>query len=76
MAKTVQQGFRSVTPGQCAACGFDDDWRVDGRETIYCSCQTCPECGMFDGCEIGCPERERSPDSGWGDASDYIEGYD
>jgi hypothetical protein len=54
MAKTVNTGWRNVTPGKCDFCGSDDDWDVDGRCNVYCSCQTCGECGMFDGHEIGC----------------------
>ena len=54
MAKSVFTGWRTVTPGKCSECGSDDEWDCDGRGTVYCSCQTCSECGMFDGHEIGC----------------------
>ncbi len=54
MAHTVNTGWRNVTPGTCAICGSDDDYDCDGRGHVYCSCQTCAECGMFDGHEIGC----------------------
>lgn len=54
MAKSVFTGWRTVTPGKCSCCGSDDDWDCDGRGTVYCGCQTCCECGMFDGHEIGC----------------------
>lgn len=62
MAATVFTGWRTVTPGRCFNCGFSEDWDCDGRGTIYCSCQTCPECGMFDGHEIGCAEISDNPD--------------
>lgn len=53
--RTVIVGVgRKVTPGRCAFCGCDDGWEADGRDVIYCECQTCPECHMFDGHEIGC----------------------
>lgn len=44
MAKSVFTGWRTVTPGACTICGFDTDWEVDGRGSVYCSCQWCPDC--------------------------------
>jgi hypothetical protein len=46
--KTLFTGWRTVTPGECAECGFDDEWIVDGRGNILCSCQACPDCGIVD----------------------------
>jgi hypothetical protein len=54
MARSVFTGWRTVTPGPCAYCGFDSDYEVDGRGTVYCSCMTCPECAQFDGHNPGC----------------------
>jgi hypothetical protein len=54
MAATVFTGWRTLTPGECHICGATDDWDCDGRGTIYCACQCCTECWMFDGHEIGC----------------------
>lgn len=51
-----------VRPGACLACGFDDGWNLDGRETIYCDCQTCAGCGDFDGHSIDCPELRTEDD--------------
>lgn len=56
MSATVYTGWRNVTPGKCAACGCDDDWDVDGRGTVFCSCQRCAECGEFDGHSAECAE--------------------
>lgn len=61
--KTVNTGWRNVTPGACVICGCDDDWDCDGRGNVYCSCQTCGECGMFDGHEIGCAEGAREDEN-------------
>ena len=46
--KTVNTGWRTVTPGECFNCGCDDDWHVDGRGNIMCGCQACPDCGILD----------------------------
>lgn len=63
MATTVNTGWRNVTPGKCFTCGSTDEWDCDGRGTIYCSCDACPECGMLDGHEIGCEEGAREAES-------------
>jgi hypothetical protein len=65
-AKTVTTPMgRVISPGGCTLCGFDDQWSTDGRGAIICSCQTCPECGMFDGHEIGCKSgQEENDDEG------------
>lgn len=58
MAKVVSTGWRVVAPGDCLLCGSTDDWEVDGRGNILCSCQACPECGILDAYgfhEQGCP---------------------
>ena len=39
MAKSVFTGWRTVTPGACLSCGYDDGWQCDGRGTITCDCQ-------------------------------------
>ena len=31
MATSVFTGWRTVTPGACSICGYDDDWQCDGR---------------------------------------------
>lgn len=55
--KTVIIGCgRKVTPGKCLYCGYDDDWDADGRDTIYCSCQCCSGCSMFNDHTSECPE--------------------
>lgn len=65
MPKTVDTGWRIVTPGKCLECGSDDDWQVDGRGNILCACQACLDCGIVDAYgfhEPGCPvlaEQER-----------------
>ena len=46
--KTLNTGWRNVTPGKCAECGCDDDWSCDGRGNVLCSCQACPDCGLLD----------------------------
>jgi hypothetical protein len=48
MAKTVNTGGRTITPGDCDICGFDSDWECDGRGNVLCSCQVCPDCGLVD----------------------------
>lgn len=58
MARTVFTGWRRVTPGCCLGCGYDDDWQCDGRGTIYCSCDCCSICGLFDGHDAGCSWHE------------------
>lgn len=55
MATTVFTGWRTITPGPCDCCGSDCDWDCDGRGTVYCSCQCCPECGGWDGHDPSCP---------------------
>lgn len=77
MATTVFTGWRRVTPGDCMACGFDDGWACDGRGTIYCDCETCPECHKFDGHVGDCPTRCpccHVPDGGAHDADCYEQG--
>lgn len=50
MSRTVNTGWRNVTPGACVICGFDDRWDVDGRGTVYCAdCDACESCGSHDG---------------------------
>jgi len=48
MAKSVFTGWRTITPGACDGCGYDDDYECDGRGNVLCGCQACPECGMLD----------------------------
>lgn len=56
MAKQVFTGWRTVAPGKCSCCGFDDGWfDSDGRGGICCECQRCPECGEIDGHVADCP---------------------
>ena len=58
MATTVSTGWRTVTPGDCMVCGFDDGWSCDGRGNVVCDCSACPECGSTDVYgfhESGCP---------------------
>ena len=58
MAKTVNTGWRLVTPGTCGACGNDSDYGVDGRGHVLCSCH--PEFDeSFDTTEAGAPQAER-----------------
>lgn len=45
---------RRIVPGRCVVCGYSDDWECDGRGTIFCSCQCCPQCGEHDGHTGGC----------------------
>lgn len=54
MAKSVFTGWRTVTPGTCSQCGFDNEWSCNGRGTVYCACQVCVDCGEFDGHRSGC----------------------
>ena len=61
MARTVDTGWRRITPGECLNCGFETDWEVDGRGTVYCSCQCCPGCSELDGHTTGCSEIEPDP---------------
>lgn len=63
MSASVFTGWRTVVPGECRECGSDDDvplravrWQWDGRGTIYCGCQTCPDCGCWDGHYPECAE--------------------
>lgn len=56
--QTVNTGWRTVTPGDCDVCGFDDGWQVDGRGNILCDCQACPDCNLvsaYNFHEPGCP---------------------
>jgi hypothetical protein len=39
MATRVFTGWKTVTPGNCSCCGFDDGWDCDGSGTIFCECQ-------------------------------------
>ena len=59
--KTVNTGWKTITPGNCILCGYDDDWHCDGRGNIMCGCQACPDCGILDAYgfhEIGCPKMQ------------------
>jgi hypothetical protein len=56
VAKTVSNSWRKFTPGACLACGYDTDWEIDGRGTIYCSCECCAACGEHDGHTADCLE--------------------
>jgi hypothetical protein len=58
MASTVFTGWRKVTPGKCYHCGSSDDWECDGRGTVYCSCQRCSYCELWDGHRTACPALE------------------
>lgn len=65
MSVTVDTGWRTVSPGTCLLCGSDDDWQVDGRGSVLCSCQACPGCNLLDAYgfhEPGCTEREVEAD--------------
>jgi hypothetical protein len=62
MATTVFTGWRKVTPGKCSCCGCDDGWDCDGRGTVYCDCQVCPDCGTFDGHAAGCQSLKDAED--------------
>jgi hypothetical protein len=44
MAKTVFTGWRTVTPGACSICGYDDGWEQYNGSSTVCDCQRC-ECG-------------------------------
>lgn len=46
--KTVNTGWRTITPGECLECGCDDCWTCDGRGNVLCDCQACPDCGIID----------------------------
>lgn len=48
MARTVNTGWKLITPGRCVECGDDDGWQVDGYGNILCECQACPDCNMVD----------------------------
>jgi hypothetical protein len=59
--RTVDTGWRKVTPGKCMECGFDENWQVDGRGNVLCSCQACPDCLLVSAYgfhEPGCPAVE------------------
>lgn len=66
MAREVFTGWRTVRPGACTVCGFDDGWDCDGRGNVFCDCQRCPDCDEFDGThnelcrEVGCMDMEDS----------------
>ena len=70
MSRTVQTGVlndRTVTPGACDICGCDDDWSVDGRGNVLCSCQACPGCDLLDAYnmhEANCPVLEENDNEG------------
>jgi len=56
--KTIETGWKAVTPGKCFECGFDDGWTMDGRGNVLCECQACVECGIIDAYgfhNAGCP---------------------
>jgi hypothetical protein len=64
--KTVSTGWRSITPGDCYYCGYDDDWTCDGRGNVMCGCHACPDCGLVDAYgmhEPGCPCLEEAEDA-------------
>jgi hypothetical protein len=52
---------RRLVPGKCLHCGADDDWDVDGRGSVYCSCQCCSGCGSHDGHWADCPDNKAEP---------------
>ncbi len=52
--KTVFTGWRNVTPGPCHYCGYDNDYFCNGRGVVFCGCQTCPDCHVFDGHASNC----------------------
>lgn len=63
--RTVNTGWRTVTPGTCCDCGFDNDWSCDGRGNILCGCQSCLDCGIASAYgfhEPGCPSLEAEDD--------------
>ena len=63
MSVSVFTGGRTTTPGDCSNCGFDDEWSVDGRGNVLCSCQACPDCGLLDAYGFhnpGCAQLENS----------------
>ena len=63
MATKVFTGWKTVEPGRCFECGFDDEWTCDGRGNILCSCQACPDCGIIDASnfhEADCPRLQEA----------------
>lgn len=58
MARTVNTGWRKVTPGACPDCGSDGDYGCDGRGTVLCSCNPAFD-ESFDTTEAGEPRPER-----------------
>lgn len=61
MAKTVFTGWKTITPGPCQECGYDDNWTCDGRGNVMCECQACVDCGIIDAYGFhnpGCPQIE------------------
>jgi len=61
MSRKIFTGWRTVIPGKCFDCGEDDMWYCDGRGSILCACQACPDCGILDAYgfhEDGCPQIE------------------
>lgn len=58
MSLKVFTGWRTVTPGPCSACGYSDGWDCDGRGSIFCDCQRCPDCGEVDGHSQDCATNE------------------
>ena len=62
MAKTVNTGWRLVTPGDCKNCGNDSDYGCDGRDNVLCSCH--PEFDeSFDTTEAGATEPVEYPET-------------
>ena len=57
MAKQVFTGWRTVTPGACECCGYDDGWYdCDGRGGVACECNM----GVDELCE-GEPDYDNEP---------------
>lgn len=55
MARTVNTGWRKVTLGDCAECGYDSDYGCNGSGHILCSCN--PEFDeSYDTTEAGEPQ--------------------
>ena len=69
MARVVFTGWKTVTPGPCFTCGYDDEWTCDGRGNLLCSCQACAFCGILDAYGFhneGCPELKERESRGHG----------
>lgn len=53
MASVIETGWRTVRPGRCFECGFDDGWQFFGDGAVACACQCCPECNEQPGWHDG-----------------------